>query len=152
MPRRLVAVLFGDPGEWHGLETNLLWRYLAGMPTRVRRQPGEGDAYLRAYVSDLHATAARCPDDPRVLRLIGALRATDPRFGELWSANLVGAVHDTHKTIEHPELGRLDLDCDVLTTQGSDLRVMVFPAAPGTAGANSLALPASLEVRPAAAQ
>lgn len=147
---RAYAVLFGNPGQWHGLETNLLWRYLTGAPTRVRRRPGEGDDYLRAYVSDLRVTAARFPDDPRVHRLITALRATDPRFGELWSAELVETVHDTHKTIEHPELGRLDLDCDVLTVHGSDLRVVLFTAAPGTAGADSLALLASLEIQPVA--
>jgi transcriptional regulator with XRE-family HTH domain len=148
---RAYAVLFGDPGQWHGLATNLVWRYLTGAPTRVRRGPGEGDAYLQAYVADLRATAARFPDDPRVQRLIAALHAADPRFGELWSAHLVGAVHDTHKTVEHPDLGRLDLDCDVLTTQGTDLRIVVFTAAPGTVAADALALLASLEVRPTTA-
>lgn len=147
---RAYAVLFGDPAGWHGLEANLLGRYLTGAPTRVRRGPGAGDAYLEAYVADLRATAARFPDDPRVQRLVTALQAADARFGELWHATLVGAVHDTHKTVEHPDLGVLDLDCDVLTVDGADLRIVVFTAAPGTVAADSLALLASLEVRPIA--
>lgn len=146
---RAYAVLFGDPGGWHGPARNLLWRYLTRTPTRVRRAPDEGDGNLQAYIADLRATAARFPEDPRVQRLVAALHAADPRFDQLWSARSVGAVHDTHKTIEHPELGRLELDCDVLTTQGSDLRIVLFTAAPGTVAADLLALLASLEVRPA---
>ena len=145
---RAFAVMYGDPGAWRGLETNLLWRYLTAAPTRVRRRGDEGDAYLRSYVADLRMTAARFPDDPRVRRLIPALHAASPRFGELWNNNTVGAVHDTHKTIEHPELGLLELDCDVLSVDGADLRIVLFTAAPGTAAADSLALLASLDVRP----
>ena len=147
---RGFAVLFGDPSQWHGLETNLLWRYLTGAPTRVRREPTEGQDHLRAYVADVRTTAARFPDDPRVRRLIAGLRAADPRFSQLWATNNVGVVHDTHKTIQHPELGTLDLDCDVLTVDGADLRLVVFTAPPRTQAANSLALLASLDVRPVA--
>ncbi len=144
---RAFAVLFGDPSEWRGLEANLLWRYLTGAPTRARREPAEGQDHLRAYVADLRATAARFPDDPRVRQLIAGLRAADPRFGDLWATNDVGVMHDTHKTIEHPELGMLALDCDVLTVEGADLRLVVFTAAPRTEAANSLALLASLDIR-----
>jgi MmyB-like transcription regulator ligand binding domain len=44
------------------------------------------------------------------------------------------------KTIDHPEVGRLTLDCDVLEVHGSDLRLVVYTAAPGTPDADALAL------------
>ena len=144
---RAYAVLFGDPAEWRGVETNLVWRYLTGAPTRVVREAGDQSAYVKAYVSDLRGAVARFPEDPRVRRLIIALRATGPRFDELWNTDVVGVVHETRKTIAHPELGRFDLDCDVLSVEGSDLKVVVFTAAPGTPTADSLALLSSLEVR-----
>lgn len=140
---RSFTVLFGDPGDRHGVERNLVWRYLTGAPTRAR---GPGEDRLRAYVADLRAVAARFPRDPRVQRLIAELRATGDRFAELWERNEVEVLHESHKTIEHPELGVLELDCDILAVDGADLRVMVLTAAPGTPAADSLALLASLPV------
>lgn len=145
---RSYAVLFGDPGGWHGLDANLLYRYLAGAPTRVRRSAEEGNEYLNAYVADLRATQARFPRDPRVAKVIAALSAASAHFAALWNGHQIAALHETHKTIEHPQLGPLHLDCDVLRVDGADLRVVLFTAAPGTPQADALSLLASLDVTP----
>ncbi|MEK8173054.1 hypothetical protein NKH77_40760 [Streptomyces sp. M19] len=39
-----------------------------------------------------------------------------------------------------PRVGALTLDCDILTVVGSDVRVMVYTAEPGTRDAERLAL------------
>ena len=41
---------------------------------------------------------------------------------------------------DHPEAGLLTLDCDVLTVEGADLRVIAFTAEPGSSDAEKLAL------------
>jgi transcriptional regulator with XRE-family HTH domain len=146
---RSYAVLFGDPEGWRGLDANLLYRYLTGAPTRVRRSAGEGEEYLNAYVADLRATQARFPRDPRVTTLIAAMSAASAQFGALWSGHEIAALHETHKTIQHPQLGPVHLDCDVLRVDGADLRVVLFTAAPGTPQADALSLLASLDVTPA---
>jgi transcriptional regulator with XRE-family HTH domain len=145
---RSFAVLLGDPGSWRGLDANLVYRYLVGAPTRVRRTAGEGEEYLNAYVADLRATQARFPRDPRVIKVIAALSAASPRFATLWNGHAIAALHETHKTIEHPQVGLLQLDCDVLRVDGADLRVVLFTAAPGTPQADALSLLASLDVTP----
>jgi MmyB-like transcription regulator ligand binding domain len=66
----------------------------------------------------------------------------------LWSDHEIAALHETHKTIEHPQVGLLRLDCDVLRVDGADLRVVLFTAAPGTPQADALILLASLQVTP----
>jgi len=50
--------------------------------------------------------------------------------------------HETaeRKTIDHQQVGTLTLDCDVLTVRGSDLRIMIYTAEPGTEDAERLAL------------
>ncbi|TDC24683.1 transcriptional regulator [Micromonospora sp. 15K316] len=73
-------------------------------------------------------------------RLIAELRAKSTRFGELWDAGAVGRHEAARKTVEHPRVGTLTLDCDVLTVAGSGLRIMVYSAAPGTEDAERLAL------------
>jgi len=145
---RPYAVLFGDPGGLRGLDANLVYRKMAGGPTRVRQGAAESEEYLDAYVADLRATQARFPRDPRVTRLIAALTASSARFATLWNGHEIAALHETHKTIEHPQLGLLHLDCDVLTVDGADLRVVLFTAAPGTPQADALRLLASLDVTP----
>jgi hypothetical protein len=42
--------------------------------------------------------------------------------------------------VHHPELGPVTVDCDVLTTAGSDLRLVAFTAAPGSEDADKLRL------------
>lgn len=44
------------------------------------------------------------------------------------------------KTIEHPELGSIELDCDVMLIPDVDQTVLVYSAAPGTRGAKALEL------------
>ena len=48
------------------------------------------------------------------------------------------------KTIDHPEAGRITVDCDVLTVQGSNLRLIVYTAPPGSPDADALALVAAI--------
>ena len=145
---RSFAVLLGDPSGWRGLDANLLYRYLTGAPIRVRRSAAEGEEYLNAYVADLRAIQARFPRDPRVTRLIAALSAESMHFATLWNGHEIAALHETHKTIEHPQVGLLHLDCDVLTVDGADLRIVLFTAAPGTPQADALRLLASFDVTP----
>jgi MmyB-like transcription regulator ligand binding domain len=91
-------------------------------------------------VADLHDALGRYPDDAGLSRLIADLRAASPRFATLWEQRPVARRTSDRKTIVHPEIGPLTLDCDVLTVAGSDLRLVVYTAAPGSPDARSLAL------------
>jgi len=46
----------------------------------------------------------------------------------------------SHKTIVHPVVGPIALDCDVLTVTGTDIRIVVYTAEPSTADAEKLDL------------
>jgi transcriptional regulator with XRE-family HTH domain len=66
--------------------------------------------------------------------------ANNDRFAELWDSGTVGRHEAARKTIDHPHVGPPTLDCDVLTVAGSDLRIMIYTAEPGTEDADRLAL------------
>jgi transcriptional regulator with XRE-family HTH domain len=134
------AALMGDPSGWRGIERNGVWRNLAGPGTRVRQTPAARRAFEAAVVADLRAAAARYPADQQLRRLIAELRAASGRFAELWDSGAVGHHESAHKTIDHPQVGALTLDCDVLTVAGSDLRIMIYTAEPGSGDAERLAL------------
>jgi len=63
-----------------------------------------------------------------------------PRFVELWERRAVERRAASRKTFAHPQVGLITLDCDVLTVAGSDLRLVVYTAAPGSRDADALAL------------
>jgi transcriptional regulator with XRE-family HTH domain len=134
------AALMGDPSPWRGIERNGVWRNFLGPGSRVRHTPHERRALETALVADLRATVGRYPADQRLRRLVGQLRTNSDRFAELWDSGAVGRHEAARKTVEHPQVGPLTLDCDVLRVEGSDLRIMIYTAEPGTQDAERLAL------------
>ncbi|WP_328330573.1 MULTISPECIES: helix-turn-helix transcriptional regulator [unclassified Streptomyces] len=127
-------------GEWQGKDRNAVWRNFLGSGTRARHTPESRRALEITQVAGLRATAGRYPADQRLRRLIAELRAGSPRFAELWDSGAVDQYEAPHKTIDHPQVGALTLDCDLLSVAGSDLRIMVYTAEPGTRDAEKLAL------------
>jgi len=134
------AALMGDPSGWRGHQRNSVWRNFLGSPGLVRQTPEARRALEAALVGDLRATAARYPADQRLRRLVADLRASSDRFAGLWASGAVGRHEASRKTIDHPQVGPVTLDCDVLTVKGSDLHIMIYTAEPGTGDADRLAL------------
>jgi transcriptional regulator with XRE-family HTH domain len=132
--------LMGDPSGWRGNQRNAVWRNLLGTGSRVRQTPESLRGFEAALVADLRAAAGRYPADQRLRRLVAELRANSDRFAELWDSGAVGRHTAARKTIDHPQVGALTLDCDVITVAGSDLRIMIYTAEPGTEDAERLAL------------
>jgi transcriptional regulator with XRE-family HTH domain len=134
------AALLGDPSGWRGNERNGVWRHFHGLGLPVRHTPESLRAYRQAVVADLRTATGRYPTDQRLRRLVADLRASSPEFARLWEDGAVGRHESSRKTIDHPVVGTLTLDCDNLVVAGSDLRVMIYTAVPGTDDADRLAL------------
>lgn len=127
-----------------GRSRNLLWRHFTAMPDRLLRQQGETERFEAAMVSDLRIATIRHPDDRGLRRLVDDLAAASPRFASLWADVRVAHHQTEHKTILHPEVGPIELDCDVLTVPGADLRIVTFTAEPGSEDASRLDLARTL--------
>jgi hypothetical protein len=134
--------LMGDTSTWHGLERNAVWRNLVGPGSRAVHTPAERAAFEEGLVATLRVTAGRYPSDRRLHRLIGELRGASLRFVDLWeTAELPDAREQSrHKIIDHPDVGRITLDCDVLIVANDDLRITVYTAEPGSEDAEKLEL------------
>ncbi|KOU42928.1 helix-turn-helix transcriptional regulator [Streptomyces sp. WM6378] len=131
-------------GERHGRDRNGAWRAFTGSDGRVRHTTQSRLALESAVVADLRAAARRYPADQRLRQLVADLRADSARFAELWDAGTVGHHEASRKTIDHPQVGPVTLDCDVLFVAGSDLRIMIYTAEPGSQDAERLELLAVL--------
>ncbi len=134
--------LMGRTTAWRGIERNAVWRNLAGPGNRAIHTPAERAAFEEALVADLRLTAGRYPTDRKLHALVDDLRAASRRFTELWeTAELPDKPEQSRrKIIEHPDVGHITLDCDVLTVAGDDLRISVYTAEAASQDAQKLDL------------
>ena len=134
------AGLMGDPSAVSGRDRNLIWRTFTGTSTRVRKSDAEADEFEANAVADLRRAVDIYPDDDRLRHLVDDLRQASSRFAKLWAERAVNSTGSNSKTIVHPEVGPITLDCDVLTVAGSDLRLVVYTAEPSSPDADRLRL------------
>jgi transcriptional regulator with XRE-family HTH domain len=134
------AALTGDPSTAAGRERNLAWRTFTGKSSRVRTGDAGADEFEANVVADLRRALGSYPDDERLRQLVDDLRQASARFAALWAERAVTSTGPSSKTIVHPEVGPITLDCDVLTVAGSDLRIVVYTAEPSSPDADRLRL------------
>ncbi len=132
------VALMGEQSGWR--ERNAVWRNLIGSGSRVRHTAQSRRDFEAGLVADLRATASRYPADQGLRGLVAQLRAGSERFAELWDSAAVAQHQAARKIIDHPEVGAVALECDVLGVAGADLRIMIYTAEPGTADAERLEL------------
>jgi transcriptional regulator with XRE-family HTH domain len=136
----LAAALQGDVSGAKERDRNLVWRFFTGAPLRVVHERDEDERLGAEMVADLHYAFGRFPDDEGLAELVADLREVSPRFARLWEDRPVAPRVASRKTFDHPEVGRVTLDCDVLRVEGSDLRLIVYTAVPGSPDAAALEL------------
>ncbi|MEU0926347.1 helix-turn-helix transcriptional regulator [Streptomyces malaysiensis] len=140
------SALHGDPAVLPAAERNLARALFGGgggvgasMP-RIRFEHGRG-AFEASIVADLKDATSRYPADGRLERLVRDLRAESDAFARHWATRPTAAQHTAdRKTIRHPEVGDILLDCDVLIVPGADLRMVTYTAATGSSDAGKLDL------------
>ncbi|HEV7760906.1 MAG TPA: helix-turn-helix transcriptional regulator [Acidimicrobiales bacterium] len=95
-------------------------------------------AFARSSVADLRAAAARYPGDRGIHDLVTEMLGTSPRFAALWAEHEVAVRRSVRKTISHPAVGPIEIDCQVLHIPDTDQRLVVYVAAPGSPGTEAL--------------
>jgi transcriptional regulator with XRE-family HTH domain len=111
--------------------------------TSIARWPvteSDPDTTDAALVSDLRRATGRFPRDRRLATLIRELNAGNERFAELWATGEVAVNRNVHKTVDHPSVGPITVDCDILTDGDSELKIVIMTAAPGSEDESRLQL------------
>ncbi|MBU3064427.1 helix-turn-helix transcriptional regulator [Nocardia sp. NEAU-G5] len=147
------AALLGDPSEVPPPLRNFArdrfpvnddHTYLALWPV-TETDPDTTDL---ALVSDLRRATARFPQDRRLAALIADLNAGNARFAEQWATGEVAANREVRKTVRHPSVGPVTVDCDVLTDGDSELKIVIMAAVPGSDDETKLQLTTVLGTHP----
>lgn len=137
---RAADALLGDLSGQSGRARNRAWRTFMQLPQLGGLEEQTRSMVETDIVADLHAALIRLPDDPDLASLVDDLRAQSTRFAELWENTPARVRGAQRKTLDHPVVGRMTLDCDVRGVHGSDLQIVVFSAEPGTPDADALAM------------
>ncbi|MET7279628.1 helix-turn-helix transcriptional regulator [Kribbella sp. NPDC005582] len=136
---RQAAALLGDFSALVPRDRNLLrQRFLHS--GEVRFSPEATLEFAREAAADLRAASATYPDDPGLARLIADLLAGSPEFADLWSQHEVARQQTLCQTVLHPEVGRIDVVCEILVVPDRDQRVVLYTAEPGSPSEQALRL------------
>jgi transcriptional regulator with XRE-family HTH domain len=146
------AALLGDPSSVPAEDRNLVRvRFPVGAErTTFTGWPivSENDEITdRAIVADLRRAAARYPGDPRLAALIKRTLNGNARFAQLWHDGAVDRHIEDHKTIHHPDVGDITVDCDVLSDADTDLKIIIYTVVPGSEDETKLDLTRVVGVR-----
>ncbi|WP_433292090.1 helix-turn-helix transcriptional regulator [Actinoplanes sp. CA-030573] len=133
----LAAALMEDFSAVPRRERNLVRRVFLGPHLY-----GVSDAaeFARSAAYRLRATVARYPGDPELAELVRDLRAGSAHFRELWASHEVAAEPTLRKTFQHPMVGPVTVNCDVLDIADRDQRLVVYTAVPGSPSEEALRL------------
>ncbi|MFI9803173.1 hypothetical protein ACIHEJ_02145 [Streptomyces sp. NPDC052301] len=58
----------------------------------------------------------------------------------MWSSQELGIEHHARQVLQHPQVGPVELDFDVLTVPDRDQQVVIFTAEPGSGADRNLRL------------
>ncbi|AZS71947.1 transcriptional regulator [Streptomyces lydicus] len=138
----LAAALMEDFSVLSRRDRNLIRRAFLGPYRNGRRLYGVSDAdeFARTSTQHLRAAAARYPNDPEVTGLVAELLDGSAEFARLWAAHDVTDRPTLCKTFEHPLVGPVSVNCDVLDIADRDQRVFLYTAAPGSPSEEALRL------------
>jgi transcriptional regulator with XRE-family HTH domain len=130
----LLGPIAGAPGH----ESTFVWRWFTDPGLRSRYLAEQQDTLGREYVADLRATAGERGMDAAVRGLVAALVEASAEFRAIWARQEVAVHRSTLKVLTHPQVGRLDLQCDVVLSPPSGQRLVLFRPQPGTGTAERL--------------
>ncbi|MCP2342475.1 helix-turn-helix transcriptional regulator [Actinomadura rupiterrae] len=121
-------------------DRNYVWRWFTDPAIRTIYDDEQREEQSREHVAALRAACARRGGDEPSTRLVARLRATSEEFARLWDLHEVAVRRSSRMRVDHPAVGPLDLDCEVLLSPAEDQRLVIFTPAPGTSTAEQLSL------------
>jgi hypothetical protein len=145
---RPAVALLGDQTAFTGLARSMIYRWFTDPHARHVYPDADHPTHSRIFTSDLRSAYSRYGAGSRAGRIVEALLARSEEFAELWSAHEIGIRREDVKRIQHPELGVLDLHCEVLYDADQAQALLVYTATPGTESHEKLRLLSVVGDRP----
>ncbi len=128
----LGIVLVGDLGRYTGPARSIGYRWFTD-PAARELHPAEDHAfYSRMYASGLREVLTTRGPDSRAAHLAQLLTDRSEEFRTVWKEHEVGIRPRELKRYRHPQVGPLELHCQILLDPEQSHTLLVYTAAPGT--------------------
>jgi transcriptional regulator with XRE-family HTH domain len=137
---RLAVALLGDETRFTGLARSMIYRWFTDPDARRIYPEADHPRHGRIFASQLHSAYSREGPGSRAAEVVAALRSASGEFTALWNEHEIGRTHDELKRIQHPELGIIELHCQMLFDPYQSQALLVFTAIPGTESYDKLQL------------
>lgn len=136
-----AQALLGDDLLFEGLDRSQVHRWFTHPRGRDVYPAEDHDHQSRVQVAALRlAMGRRGAQDPRGRAIVDDLLRRSGEFRTLWELHDVAGRAAEEKRIVHPELGVIDVQCQIMTPNDDSQRLLVFTATPGTPSAEKLDL------------
>jgi transcriptional regulator with XRE-family HTH domain len=129
---RTAIALLGNAAGYRGKARSLIYRWFTDPAARCIYPVEDHPMHSRAFAADLRTALTREGPKSKAAAIVRELREKSPEFETVWEAHEVGVVRNDLKRIVHPELGILELHCQVLLDFNQSQGLLVFTAIPGS--------------------
>jgi transcriptional regulator with XRE-family HTH domain len=136
----LGVALTGDTTGFTGPARSSGYRWFTDPATRRLYAPEDHRFLSRMYASGLRGILALRGPASRAAHLADLLLAQSAEFRALWEDHEIGIHPHETKRFVHPELGRLELNCQRLLDPQQSHSLMVYTAVPGSESHEKLQL------------
>lgn len=141
LQNHLAIALFRDHSVHTGLSRSAVHRWFTGPAANRDLYPlADQPRQSRAQVAGLRAAYSVSGPDPRAGAVVAALQRESEEFRDLWARHEVATRFVDHKTLIHPEVGQIALDCQALFTEDQSQALLVLTAPPRTEAQEKLRL------------
>ncbi|MEU4095395.1 helix-turn-helix transcriptional regulator [Streptomyces sp. NPDC026673] len=128
----MAAALVGDAASRPPAERNLVRRFFLDASARELFPAADRAEHARRHVAHLRAVLAARPDDRRAGALVAELRRRSREFARLWETREVAVRCADVRRFQHPVVGLMELECEVLLSAERGQRLIVYTARPGS--------------------
>lgn len=126
---RASVLLGGDLTRFTGDRRFIVHRWFTEPDDAASHVPAERERHSRELVADLRAAVGRRAGDTAVQAFVQRLLAASPEFAARWEEHEVAVRRADRKTLVHPRVGALLMDCETLVGLDHRQRLLVLTPA-----------------------
>jgi transcriptional regulator with XRE-family HTH domain len=135
-----ARALFGDETRHSGLARSVVYRWFMEPSSRDVYPFEDHPMRERNFVAGLRVAYVKQGRESRAAAVVDALLEQSPAFAAAWSLHDVNSVHADEKRLHHPEVGVIEVQCQLLNDPGQGQSLLVFTATPGSESYDKLQL------------
>lgn len=138
---RSAVALFGRRDDLPWPRRSSYYRWFTEPAARRLYPPRDHEHQSRVQAGALRTALDAGGPDSAAADLVRRLRQQSAEFVEIWDRHeVLPPRFDEHKTVVHPELGEIEVDCQVMLNENRAHALVVLTATPGTESHEKLRL------------